>query len=126
MSDWIVTAASALVVAFMVGVAALLGFRERARLDAGTLRAIARDEGASMRDYVIAPNGRAALALLSTGKLLGVRVMADGVGARAVASLRRVDNGVRAAFADLGFPEMHVRFDAAPPAWLLSWDGARA
>lgn len=112
---------SAAVVLFMVGVAWLLGFRAKTRLDESALANLAEADGARVEASVIAPNGHAALARLSNGKLLVARVMGDDVAVRAAAAEGvRVSLGqgrVRATFADPGFPPLHIKLEETPP-WL--------
>lgn len=116
-----VLAGSAAVVALMVFIAWMLGFRRAARLDEAELARIAAAEGASVEGAVIAPDGKSAFARLSGGKLMIVRVMGDDVSARiAPASAARVSlagGKLSAAFGDLGYPPLHMRVQAAPP-WL--------
>lgn len=112
---------SAAVVLFMVGVAWLLGFRAKTRLDEGALAGLAEADGACVEASVIAPNGRAALARLSNGKLLIARVMGDDVAVRAAAAegvrLALGQGRVRATFADPGFPPLDMKLEETPP-WL--------
>lgn len=119
---WVVNGVSALVVALMVGVAALLGFRQRSKLDRAALAALAAGEGKTVETALMAADGLAGFARLSDGALLIARVMADGVSARVVrASDARVQvtpRNVTIAFADLGFPPLHLPLKDAPPAWV--------
>ena len=124
MSPLITLAGSAVVIAFMLGVAALLGFRHKAHITdtAGLAALLANYEpGARIDVAAIDANGRGALAKLSDGRLLVARVMADGVSLRIVpanAVRLQVANGqVKARFADLGFPSLNMTL-AEPPAWL--------
>ncbi|MBY0563179.1 MAG: hypothetical protein K2P58_03245 [Hyphomonadaceae bacterium] len=121
---WVVNAASAVVVGLMVGLAALLGFRQRSRLDRAAVEALATGEGQTVQDALIASNGSAALALLSSGALLIARTLADGVSVRIVsaggARLQVTPRKVTIAFADIGFPPLHLPLKAAPPAWLVA------
>lgn len=120
-AELIELAGSAAVVLLMIGVAAFLGFRMSARIDDGELARLAGEEGASIEASVIARNGRTALARLSDGRIMVVRVMGADVSARFTrASSVRLDvNGRRlnATFADVGFPPLKMRLDDSP-AWL--------
>jgi hypothetical protein len=117
---------SVIAVSVMVGVAALLGFRQTARLDESELRRLAAAEGATLEHFVISPNAKLALARLDGGKLMTARVMGADVSARiAPASAARVRsrNGkVSVAFADTGFPPLDLGIDQ-PPAWLAELAG---
>lgn len=123
MNEWIVTAASAGVVLFMVGVAALLGFRERARLDEAELARLAGGEGERVEASVVASNGAAAFARLASGKYMIARVMGADASARiAPASALRVarrPGKLSVWFADLGYPPLHLDMADAPP-WLAA------
>ncbi len=123
MSDLVVLAASAGGVLLMIAIAAGLGFRHRARLDAASLAQIAAAEGASVAECLADERGLAAVARLSDGKWLIARVMADGVGARVLApsavGVRAAAGGLELAFSDLGFPALHLKLAAAPPSWLM-------
>jgi len=114
-------ASSIVAVTLMVAIAAVLGFRKTARLDAAALARLAAAEGASVEASVISANGRDALARLSGGKLLVARVMGADVSARvapAGAVRLRVRRGkLSATFADLGFPPLNMRLQDRP-AWL--------
>lgn len=130
LAEWVneapVLAGSAAVVLFMVGVAALLGFRDTAKIDEAGLAALAAAEGASLEQAVIDAKGRNALARLSGGKLMVARVMGNDVSAR-VAPAGAVHVSVRngkanARFADLGFPPLHMKLQAPPP-WLTELAG---
>lgn len=118
-----VLAGSAAVVLFMVGVAWALGFRAKRTLDEGELTRLAEYEGASVTHALIAPNGRAAFAALSNGKLMIARVMGDDVSARAApAGAMRVQltqGRLHAAFADTGYPPLHLKLEETPP-WLAA------
>lgn len=115
-------AGSAAVILLMVGVAALLGFRMSARIDAGELTRLAEAEGARVEGAVIAPDGRSAFARLSDGRLMVARVMGADVSAR-FAPANSVRLGLKpdrlnATFADTGFPPLNMRLDTQP-AWLI-------
>lgn len=118
-----VLAASAAVILLMVGVAAALGFRPRARIDDAALARLAGAEGASVEVALIASDGKAALARLSGGKLLVARAMGGDISARvapAAAVCARLDGEkLSVAFADLGYPPLHMKVQAPPP-WLAA------
>lgn len=118
-----VLAASAAVILLMVGVAAALGFRPRALIDDAALARLAGAEGASVEAALIAPDGKAALARLSGGKLLVARAMGGDISARvapATAVHARLDGEkLSVAFADLGYPPLHMTVQAPPP-WLAA------
>lgn len=124
MNEWIVVAASAGVVALMVAIAAMLGFRQHARLDETELRRLAGIEGATLEAFLLAPDARSAISKLDADRLLVARVMADGVSARvtpvAGVRLRARDRRIEVAFADIGFPPLHLQAKEAPPAWLVA------
>jgi phosphohistidine swiveling domain-containing protein len=114
-------AGSAAVILVMLGVAAVLGFRLSARIDDAELARLAEAEGARVEASVIAPNGRAALARLSDGRVMVARAMGADVSARfAKASAVNLDvtrHRLNATFADTGFPPLRMRLDDSP-AWL--------
>lgn len=118
--DWLVMAGSAAVVVFMVAVGAVLGFRQRNRIDETQLRALAAAEGQGVRQALVAARGEAGIAWLADGRVLAARVMADGVSARvAKATQVRVRDGrVCVASNDLGFPPLNLRIVGETPAWL--------
>jgi hypothetical protein len=122
-NEWIVTAASAGVVAFMVAVAALLGFRQTTRLDDAAIQRLAANEGDHSEAAIIAPNGRAAVARLRSGKLMVARAMGADVSVRIAATsalrvrLRR--NNLSVAFADVGYPPLNMTLTDAPP-WIAA------
>lgn len=130
LAEWVkeapVLAGSAAVVLVMVGVAALLGFRDTARIDEAELARLAAAEGASLEQAVIDAKGRTALARLSGDRLMIARVMGADIGARAApaaavhVALR--DGKLNARFADLGFPPLHMKLQAPPP-WLAELAG---
>lgn len=115
---------SAAVVALMVGMAWLLGFRGAARIDHAELsRLLALAEpGAQLADEVIAVDGRAALARVNNGKLLVARSMGNDVSVRlypmSAVTLCLADKRVVATFADIGFPTLNMRLEHDPPPWL--------
>jgi hypothetical protein len=112
---------SAAVILLMVGVAAALGFRIAARLDEDELKRLANAEGAWVQDFVIAPNKRRALAKLTDGKLMVVRVMGLDTSIRIVAPdavrLRLSPGKLDLTFADIGYPPLQMRL-RDQPAWL--------
>lgn len=116
-----VLAGSLLAVLFMAGIAALLGFRDTARLAEAALQQLAAAEGAGFEGGVIAPNRKSALARLTGGKLMIVRAMGADMSARIVpaeaARLRLRKGKLSVAFADAGFPPLHMKLQAPPP-WL--------
>jgi hypothetical protein len=120
-ADLISTTVSAGFVLIMVSLAALLGFRKSARLDASELARLAAAEGARVQAAALDERGRAGLAKLEGGKLLAAKVMADGISARVVgqreARVRSVKRGVSVTFGDLGYPSLNMRLEN-PPAWL--------
>jgi hypothetical protein len=113
--------ASILAVLFMAGIAALLGFRKMARLDEAELERLAAAEHLPVEGAVIASDGRSALARLEGGKLLIARVMGADISARVVpaaaARVRRRNGRISVAFADTGFPPLHIKLQE-PPSWL--------
>lgn len=121
-TDWIVLAGSAAVVLFMIGVAALLGFRQTTRLDEADLARLAAGEGARIDAAIIDTEGKGAFARLADGNLLIARVMADGVSARVAPagalglSLER--DGLRVSFADLGFAPLKLKLAGDAPDWV--------
>lgn len=121
-TDWIVLAGSAAVVLFMIGVAALLGFRQSAQLDDGELARLAANEGARIDAAIVDKAGKGALARLGDGKLLIARVMADGVSARVAPaealSFNLAGDGLRITFADLGFAPLKLRLAGDAPDWV--------
>ncbi len=121
-------AASLLAVLFMAGVAALLGFRETAQLSEDALRRLAAAEGARYEAGVIAANGKSAFARLDGGKLMIARVMGADISVRiapAAAARIRLRNGkLGVAFADIGFPPLHMKVQQ-PPTWLAELGEAR-
>lgn len=123
MNEWIVTAASAGVVLFMVAVAAVLGFRARAKLDVAAVARLAAAEGEESEAAVVAANGRSAFARLRGGKLMIARVMGADVSARiAPASAVRVRVGgdkLSVRFADVGYPPLNMHLSEAP-AWVAA------
>lgn len=122
MNEVVVLAASAAVVVFMVAVAWALGFRARVRLTEVVLRQLVADEGLTLDVAVIGADGRSALARLSDGKWMAARMMGLDASARVLPrnALRLAlrQDRLKVAFADLGYPPLHLRLDGAPPAWL--------
>ena len=125
LQEWIdqapILAGSIMAVLFMAGVAALLGFRQTARIDDAALQRLANAEGVALEGAVIAENGKSALARLAGGKLLIARAMGADVSARvapaSVARIRSRNGKLSVAFADTGFPPLHLRITETPP-WL--------
>lgn len=124
MIDLYVLAGSAAVIAVMVGVAYLLGFRGDARITEAELALLVaqHEPGGRIDAALIAADGRAALARLTDGRIAIARAMGDGLTlrtlpARAVALHVRGDE-VIATFADLGFPPLKLRMNGTPPAWI--------
>jgi len=121
-TDLIVLAASAAVVLFMIGVAAVLGFRKTAKLDEAELARLAVAEGARVDGAAIASDGKTAIARLNDGKVLIARVMADGVSVRVTTAggvrVQLPPGRVIAAFGDTGFPALNMKLEGAAPGWL--------
>jgi hypothetical protein len=112
---------STAVVLLMISVAALLGFRISARLDADELARLAEAEGVGVARAVFAANRKSALAQLGDGRLMVVRVMGLDVSCRFVAAgaakLRLGPGRLEATFADVGYPPLHMRL-TDQPVWL--------
>lgn len=125
MTDIYILGGSALVVALMVAVAAMLGFRQASRIGRSELETLVAgaEPGARILDAIIASDGRAAIALLTDGRLSMARAMGDGVSLRtypAHAVRFRYGKGkLRASFADLGFPTLTLAL-SDPPAWIAT------
>lgn len=121
--------ASIVAVLFMVGVAALLGFRRTARLDEAALQRLAAAEGAEIEHAVIGADGRAGLARLAGDKLMIARVMGGDVSARIVpagaAKLQFAAGRLSVRFGDIGYPSLHLALEQAPP-WLELAAGERS
>jgi hypothetical protein len=125
LQEWIdqapILAGSIIAVLFMAGVAAVLGFRQTARIDDAELQRLASAEGAVIEGAVIAENAKSALARLAGGKLMIARAMGADVSARimpaSAASIRSRNGKLSVAFADTGFPPLHLRLTETPP-WL--------
>lgn len=119
---------SVAVVLLMIGLAAVLGFRQVARIDDAELARLAAEDGASLEHSVIGADGRQALARLSGGKVMVARVMGNDVSARIVPErgvrVRFASGKLSARFADLGFPALNMRVQA-PPSWLAELAGDR-
>lgn len=124
MSDLVVLAASAAVVALMVVVALVLGFAQRARLDEDELARLAGEEHARIEAAVIDASGASALAKLADGRLLAAKVMADGISARVSQAnalrVRLKRDKLSVALADIGFPSLSLRLAGEAPAWVKS------
>jgi hypothetical protein len=112
---------SIIAVLFMVGVAALLGFRRTTRIDEAELQRLAAAESASLERHSIKRDGKSAIARLSGDKLMIARVMGADVSARvsplALARFGFRDGKFSVAFADAGFPPLELAVDETPP-WL--------
>jgi hypothetical protein len=123
----LVAEGSAAVIALMLSVAWVLGFRQSVRLDDAELERLARVEGANVEVAAIDAKGRTAVAKISGGKLLIAKVMADGVSTRVLpqgqAQVRLAQHKLSISFGDLGYPSLHMRLEN-PPAWLAEL-GAR-
>lgn len=125
LAKWIeaapVLAGSAAVVALMVGVAYMLGFRKTARLDDAELGRLAAGEGDSIAAAIVSPDGRSAVARLASGKVMVARVMGGEVSARIApaSGVRAVLRGGKLSvqFADTGYPPLRMPAPE-PPAWL--------
>jgi hypothetical protein len=128
-STLIIQLASLAGVALLVGVAWMMGFRQRERIkDIDSFRAMLR--GAEFKHAVVDAEGRAAFAELASGEFAASRVMGDRLVARRFprpalekVSIFRAKGrhalGVRLSFADPGFPSLDLETDdLAPPAWL--------
>jgi len=119
-----VLAGSAAVIVLMLVVALALGFRRSAKLDEAALERLAASEGAAVEGVLIAPDGKSALARLSGGKLMIARVMGEDVSARISAAssarVRFAGGKLSVAFADLGYPPLHLAA-ADPPPWLAEF-----
>lgn len=122
MNSLVVLSASALGVALMVAIAAMLGFRGVARLDADALSRLAVAERSILVESIIDDRGRAAIAKLSDGRWLVARVVGDGVSARvfphAGVRLSRFARGARVDVDDVGYPPLSLELSGALPAWL--------
>ena len=128
MNELIAPLASAAAVAFMAGVAYLLGFRARARVaDEAHLRALIAEAepGAEIAGAVRDQDGRGAIARLADGRWAVVASMGDRLAVRTFANARIMQKGgkVRARFADAGFPSLTLRLEAPAPEWLISARG---
>ena len=128
MTDVLVLAVSAAVVALLALIAQALGFRVKGRFaDAAAVgAAVARVEPrAVVRDAVI--DGAWAIALLEDGRLAVARAVGDSATARILCAgaprprVKRVKTGVRIIVPgfDMGFPGGALRL-ATAPAWLTS------
>ncbi len=117
----------------LLGMAAALGLRKLRLLtgDEQEVRAMALEAalGAQVREVAVDADRRAALALLTDGRVFAVRTLGDRLVQRAFAPqaiskmLRVRPKGagvaVRIAFADWGFPSLLLRFERAePPPWM--------
>lgn len=124
LEDAIVTAGSAVVVAFLVFMVWVMGFRTALKADAEVIRrelAFA-EPNAQLLESVADAKGRSALGLLADGRLVIARAMGDGVSLRILpadaARLRLDKQRVRLRFAELGYEPLDLRLGDAAPAWL--------
>jgi hypothetical protein len=115
---------SAGVIALMVAVAALLGFRTRLRIEseADARRFIGEaDPDARVADLALGADGLAALARLEDGRLVALRALGDRVSVRVFASsaarLKWRGAALVARFGDLGYPTLHLKL-AERSDWL--------
>lgn len=126
LTEALVLVASALAVAMLVGIAALLGFRVRGRfVDEAAARAAfaAYDARIEMSEIVV--QGGWAIARLTDGRWALARAMGDGAAVRILSrdaprpALRAAKDGVvvRIPDLDVGFPGGVLRLPQAP-AWL--------
>ena len=116
LADLLVLAGSVLVVALMVGMAALLGFKARARIVNRAMleRLIGESEpDARVEQAWIDAQGRGAVARLADGHVAAARVMGAEISVRLVSAeavtLHQTEDGVMARFADLGFPAVKLK-----------------
>ncbi|MES1201359.1 MAG: hypothetical protein ABUS57_07895 [Pseudomonadota bacterium] len=119
---------SAAVIAFMVAMAALLGFRSATRIDEAALQRIAADADGKLAAAFIAPHGRLALAHLADGRILAARVMGADISTRLAPAkavrLTLTHRQLSAEFGDIGFPPLHMSLkNTAPPAWVVQLAG---
>lgn len=125
LAEWIeqapVLAGSVVAVLFMVGVAALLGFRRTARIDEAELQRLAAAEDAAVEHFALAKDAKSALARLEGGRLMAVRAVGADVSARVLpasaARLRYRGGKLSVAFADSGYPPLDLALETTPP-WL--------
>jgi hypothetical protein len=125
LQEWIeqapILAGSIIAVLFMAGIAALLGFRQTARIDDAELRRLAAAEGAAIERAVVAENAKSALARLAGGRLMIARAMGADVSVRimpaSAARVRSRNGKLTVAFADTGYPPLHMQLRETPP-WL--------
>jgi hypothetical protein len=121
-----VLAGSVAVILLMVGVAWALGFRPKAKLDDAALARLAGAEGASIDSALYAPDGKAALARLTSGKIMVARAMGGDISARTAAAsavrVRLSGDKLSLQFADVGYPPLHMRVQE-PPHWLAELAG---
>lgn len=129
----VVVLASAGAVLALIAIAWLIGFRQGVRIadEAAVARAVeAYEPGAVVQHALIDRKARAALARLADGRFAIVKAMGDRFAVRLnpaqTLRIKRTRAGLRAQFADLGFPALDLRFGGAPPIWLqenLAEDG---
>jgi hypothetical protein len=126
LEDAIITAGSAVVVAFLVFMVWLLGFRTALKLDAEIIRRelAYAEPGAALTNALTDTRGRNGLGELADGRLLIARAMADGASLRLLprkaAKVSLEPNRVRVRFADLGYPPLDLHLDGPAPAWLAA------
>jgi len=119
--------ASAAGVLALVAIAWGLGFRRVARLngDEAARQLVAEEApGAIVRHLLVDKGGAAALAQLADNRVVAIRAMGDRFAVRTMppgaTQISPTKTGVRAVFADLGFPALDLALDAPPPPWLAS------
>ncbi|MBI1251061.1 MAG: hypothetical protein GC189_06295 [Alphaproteobacteria bacterium] len=128
MNEIVFLGASALIVAVLALIAAAMGFRARVQLVTreDVQRALdAAEPGALLREVAIDQKGRAAIALLSDGRVALIKAMADGAAVRALktdqvrvrVTAAKAGVRVRASMPDFGFPSVVLSLGAAPD-WL--------
>ncbi|MBL8550156.1 MAG: hypothetical protein JNJ73_09220 [Hyphomonadaceae bacterium] len=120
----IVALASAAAVAALILVAFGLGFRAKPTLeseDAVRARLAEAEPDASPSDILIAKDGAAAIVRLADGRIAVLRAVGDRFAIRVfprdALAVAAVAEGLRITFADLGFPALKLRVEAAP-SWL--------
>jgi hypothetical protein len=118
----IIALASAAAVAALFAVAWGLGFRGGARLESvEAARALIAENEPDVRasDILLDKAGKAALAQLADGRFIVIRAMGDRFAVRAfpeaALTLAPEPGGLRIRFADLGFPALRLRLEAAEP-----------
>jgi hypothetical protein len=128
----IIQALSLVGVAMVVGLAWLMGFRQRARInDESHLLALAATAEKSLPVHVLLDGeGRSGLVVLADSRLILVKALGDRMSVRAIAQAglrdiamyrptRRFALGLRIKTKDLGFPDLVLEVrEKEPPAWL--------